>query len=99
MQNYYIIFIYANNFAKIFAFAADLALEMVGHKETWHYHLIMMALPGITLFGIPEVFGNFYGPFAAFYLGFNKVFINPFTLAFGIKQGYESIIILSFISV
>ena len=52
-----------------------------------------MALPGITLLGI------FYGPFAAFYLGFNKVFINPFTLAFGIKQGYESIIILSFISI
>ena len=76
LQNYYIIFIRANNFAKIFAFAADLALEMVGHKETWHYHLILMALPGITLFGI------FYGPFAAFYLGFNKVFINPFTLAF-----------------
>ena len=93
MQNYYIIFIYANNFAKIFAFAADLALEMVGHKETWHYHLILMALPGITLFGI------FYGPFAAFYLGFNKVFINPFTLAFGINQGYEGIVILSFISV
>lgn len=76
MQNYYIIFIYANNFAKIFAFAADLALEMVGHKETWQCHLILMALPGITLLGI------FYGPFAAFYLGFNKVFINPFTLAF-----------------
>ena len=93
MQNYYIIFIYANNLIIFFAFAADLALEMVGHKETWQCHLILMALPGITLLGI------FYGPFAAFYLGFNKVFINPFTLAFGIKQGYESIIILSFISV
>lgn len=65
LQSYDNYFYYVNNLIIFFAFAADLALEMVGHKETWHYHLILMALPGITLLTI------LYSPLAAFNLRFN----------------------------